>query len=75
MRKLSKYQRRPWMRYIARLPHKYPSRKGENHPLCRLPDEVVRFIRTSGNPAKEDSMYFGITERYVYQLRAGERRK
>ena len=75
MRKLSKYQRNPWMTEIRKKRKTNPDYRGENHPRCRIPDEVVNFIRSGKRSAKEDSMFFGITERYVYQLRSGERRK
>lgn len=75
MRRLSKYQKRAWMKRIANLPRKPHDNKGEKHPLCRIPDEVVSFIRSGSRPAIEDAMFFGLTERYVYQLRAWERRK
>lgn len=74
MRRLSKYQRNPWMTEIRKKRKTNPGYRGEKHPLCRIPDEIVSFIRSGSRPAIEDAMSFGLTARYVYQLRAGERR-
>lgn len=77
MRKLSKFQKTPWMKKIAKLPHKWPDRRGEKSPRCRLDDNLVFIIRKywAGRKARDAAEYFGISERYVYQLWAGERRK
>lgn len=51
-RRLSKYQSQEWMTAIRKKRKWNPSWKGEDHPMCRLPDEVVDFIKSSTEPAK-----------------------
>lgn len=75
MRKLSKFQKTPWMKKISKLPRKWPDRRGEKNPMCRLTDEEVMLIRSNYGFLKEMACWFGISKRYVYQLWAGERRK
>lgn len=77
MRKLSDYQKTPWMQKISKLPHKWPDRRGENNPRCRLTNTDIALIRHFRGKIKAYpiAIWYEISERYVYQLWAGERRK
>ena len=75
MRRLSKYQKREWMTEIRKKRKWNPTWKGESHPRCRISDKQVEMIRERLLKASYVANLVGISERYVYQLRAGERRK
>lgn len=75
MRKLSLFQKRDWMIHIRKKRKTNPDYRGSKHPRSRLSDKQVEVIRRKRFNAKDTAYLYGITERYVYQLWSGERRK
>lgn len=74
MRKLSDYQRKPWMDRISKL-RKYKNQaKGEDHGKAKINEVTVNWIRKASlSDRLMTCRLFSISERHWYHIRAGKR--
>lgn len=74
-RELSYFQTKSWLNLISAIPKKFSNRKGMQNPNSRFDDALIEFISWIEIPAAEIKRQIGMSERYVYMIRAEERRK
>ena len=53
---------------------RWPSRRGELHPLCKLTEDELARLRSTGGTNAEVAARFGLSAGYVSELRRGLRR-